>query len=93
MEHSADEKDEDDETLEYIYDVYSPGRKFRKSSPGKPCYCLAVTNWSTAFPGPASLERFKKQCVESVIPLIAVTGQSASVAFYQLKDTVSPFSA
>lgn len=86
------DEDEDANELKICYDLYSPGRKFRKAQPGTPCYCLAVTNWETPFPCPNSIARFQRDCGEQSIPLVAIAGKSADVAFYQLKDIVSPFS-
>lgn len=91
-ESSSDEEDDDDESLQISFDVYSPSRKFKKTQPGPPCYCLAVTNWASPFPSYASTERFKRRCGAQSVPLVAVVGQGGDVAFYQLKDIVSPFS-
>lgn len=84
---------EDINDLQICYDVYSPGRHFRKSNPGEPCYILAITSWKSNFPSPLSLERFKRACGPETVPLIAVAGSGSDVSFYQLKGVVSPLCA
>nr|CAH0111455.1 unnamed protein product [Daphnia galeata] len=81
---------DDDDELQVCYDVYSPGRHFRKSNPGPPCYILAIAKWSSQPPSLSCLERFKRRCGSQSVPLIAVTGEGSQVSFYQLKGVVSP---
>lgn len=85
-------EDKNDSDLHFCYDVYSPGRHFRKSNPGAPCYILAIANWSSSVPSLSTFERFKRACGENSIPLIAVGGAGSDVCFYQLKGVVSPLS-
>lgn len=88
------ENGEDDETndidVEFCYSVYSPGRHFRKSNPGKPCYILAIANWNSSPPSFKDLERYSKKCDPESTPLIAITGTGSGVSYYQLKGIVSP---
>ncbi|KAK4016722.1 uncharacterized protein LOC116925295 [Daphnia magna] len=80
--------DEDD--LQISYDVYSPGRHFRKSNPGTPCFMLAIAEWSSNVPSLLCFERFKRRCGPKTVPLVAVSGAGSGISFYQLKGVVSP---
>lgn len=80
----------DDDELQVCYEVYSPGRHFRKSNPGPPCYILAIAKWTSKPPSLSCLERFKRRCGSESVPLIAVAGEGSQVSFYQLKGVVSP---
>lgn len=80
----------DNTELQISYDVYSPGRHFRKTNPGTPCYILAIANWNSPFPSVSSLARFKRECGPEISPLLAIAGPGSDVSFYQLKDMFSP---
>ncbi|KAI9557526.1 hypothetical protein GHT06_017354 [Daphnia sinensis] len=80
----------EDDDLQICYDVYSPGRHFRKSNPGPPCFALAIAEWSSNVPSLSCLERFKRRCGPKTVPLVAVSGAGSDVSFYQLKGVVSP---
>lgn len=90
QQSSKEEAEANDGCIPFCYNVYAPGRHFRKSNPGTPCYTLAITSWSSPLPSAKSMERYRSECDPESIPLIAVTGPGSDVSYYQLKGLVTP---
>lgn len=82
-------KDEDD--FHICYKVYSPGRRFKKSDPGPPCYYLSIATKSAPLPKFSSLTHLRRACSSDTKVLIAVTGTGAGVSFFELKEVMTPF--
>ena len=79
--------------LSINYEVYTPGRPFRKSNPGHPCYSLVITRFDVPFPSIAQQERLKREAADrGSMLLIAVAGKGSDISFFQIVPMVSPFS-
>ena len=77
----------EDSELEIVFDVYSPGPNYRKSSPGVPNFSVAITEWTAPFPSLSTQQQLLAQCSKETTLVMAITGQGNDVSFYQLRNT------
>ena len=82
------EKEEDDTVVDIVYDVYAPGKRFKKTDPGDPDFHLAVVD--DAGGGGAEVPRLAGAASGSVPLLVAFVSPAASVAFYNFTEISLP---
>jgi hypothetical protein len=85
--NSEPNSSQEDSELEIVFDVYSPGSNYRKSSPGVPNFSVAITEWTAPFPLLSTQQQLLAQCSKETTLLLAITGQGNDVSFYQLRNT------
>ena len=82
------EKEEDDNVVDIVYDVYAPGGRFKKTDPGDPDFHLTVVD--DAGGAGAEVPRLGGAASGSVPLLVAFVSPAASVAFYNFTEISLP---
>ena len=77
------EKEEVDTVVDIVYDVYAPGKRFKKTDPGDPDFHLAVVDDAGGGGGAGAASG-------SVPLLVAFVSPAASVAFYNFTEISLP---
>jgi len=76
-------------TSDIAYDVYNPNSNFRKTNPGLPDYCVAITPYALPSPQFDHMCELVKECDD--IPLqIAAVSDSGTVIMFGLTDFSVP---
>ena len=83
------EKEEDDTVVDIVYDIYAPGKRFKKTDPGDPDFHLTVVDDASGGNG-AEVPRLGGAASGSVPLLVAFVSPAASVAFYNFTEISLP---